>query len=151
MNRVFDFISFVLTISYSLVFFQLLHTFLPLRKSSFLRVPAFLACEVLSTMIIYSGDLDNLLGTLLGFALYLIIFHSGSWREKLSCLLVFYPSLIAVNYLVEDIGKRFFSIPPALLWVQALDGRKSRYCSMPLFMRCPFCYGFCSGLWHGSF
>lgn len=108
MNQVFDFISFILTISYSLVFFQILHTFLPLRKSSFLRIPAFLACEILSTMIIYSGDLDNLLGTLLGFALYLIIFHSGSWREKLSCLLVFYPSLIAVNYLVEDTGRRFF-------------------------------------------
>lgn len=116
MNRVFDLISFVLTVIYALVFLRFLHTFLPLRKSRFLRVPAILACEILATMIIYSGDLVNLLGTLLGFALYLMIFHSGSWREKLSCLLVFYPTLIAVNYLVEDTGNRFFfhiiNVPP---------------------------------------
>lgn len=108
MSQFWNMLSFVLNLVYSFVFFRILHAFVPLRKKWLFRIPAFFACEILATMIIYSGDLDNLLGALLGFILYLLVFHSGSWHEKLSCLLIFYPALIAVNYLTEDTGKRLF-------------------------------------------
>lgn len=65
-------------------------------------------------MIIYSNDPVNLLGTLLGFAAYLIVFYRGTPIHKMTTLLIFYPALIAVNYLTQDTGSRlFFSVTGA--------------------------------------
>ncbi len=94
--------------SYAGVFFWMIHTFLPLRKNRLLRIAAFFASSPISFMIIYSNDLANLLGALLLISAYIIVFHEGHWAGKLTAVLVFYPSLIAVNYLTQDIGSRFF-------------------------------------------
>lgn len=108
MIRFLDILSFCLEWGYVIVFFRMLHTFLPLRRSWFLRVPAFFACSMLAVVVVYSNDLPPLLGTMLGFAAYTTVFHSGRWIEKLTAVLVFYPALIAVNYLMQDMGSRFF-------------------------------------------
>ena len=104
----FDILSFVLTIAYSFVFFVLVKTFLPLRKNIFLKIVAFIVFSVISDSVIYSNDLANLLGSMTFFFIYLLIFYQGKFLEKVSVLLVFYPALIAVNYLMLDIGSRIF-------------------------------------------
>lgn len=75
-------LSSILEWGYVFVFFWILHTFLPVRRSWFLRVPAFFACSFFAVVIIYSNDLANLLGSLIGFSLYLILFHRGRWVEN---------------------------------------------------------------------
>ena len=40
--------------------------------------------------------------------IYLIIFHRGRWVEKLTAVLIFYPAVIAVNYMMQDIGSNIF-------------------------------------------
>ena len=101
-------LSFLTALGYSATFFWILHTFLPLRKNRFLRIPAFAACHILASVIIYSNDPANLIWALVGFVVYITLFHSGRRIEKLSAVLVFYPALIAVNYLMADIGSRIF-------------------------------------------
>lgn len=101
-------LSSILEWGYVFVFFWILHTFLPVRRSWFLRVPAFFACSFFAVVIIYSNDLANLLGSLIGFSLYLILFHRGRWVEKLTAVLIFYPAVIAINYIVQDIGALLF-------------------------------------------
>ena len=108
MIRFLDIISFLLAVSYVFIFFWILHTFLILRKSWIMRILAFVACNVLADVIIYSNDPANLVGALAGFVAYIVIFHRGRWIEKLSAVLMFYPALIAVNYLMQDIGSRVF-------------------------------------------
>lgn len=108
MIRFLDILSFFLTCAYSFVFFWILKTFLPLRKRKALKILALLLFPPLADVIIYSNDLANLLGALLGFAAHLAAFHRGHPLEKLTALLVFYPPLIAVNYLMQDIGSRLF-------------------------------------------
>ncbi|MCI8609914.1 MAG: sensor histidine kinase [Firmicutes bacterium] len=103
-----DALSFVLEWCYALVFFWMLHMFLPLRQNLFLRIAAFGVCGFLSAIVIYSNDLSNLLGALLGLSIYITAFHLGYWAEKLTAVLVFYPAMIAVNYLMQDIGARIF-------------------------------------------
>lgn len=106
-----DHLSFIFSWCYNFVFFQIILAFLPLRKNLLMRILAFFACNLLSTVPIYSNDLDNLLGVLLGFILYITVFHRGQWIEKATSILIFYPSLIAVNYFTQYIGMRsFFSI-----------------------------------------
>lgn len=108
MIRFLDILSFLLTWGYAFVFFWIIQTFLPLRRNWFAKAAAFLACSYLADVIIYSNDLENLLGTMIAFFAYILIFYRGTLMEKVSVLLVFYPSLIAVNYLMLDIGGRLF-------------------------------------------
>lgn len=103
-----DIVSIILKWSYAIVFLLILHTFLPLWKNLFIRILALYASSHISLCVIYANDLTNLLGALLGLAVYIAIFHRGSWVRKLTALLVFYPAVIAVNYLTEDIGSRIF-------------------------------------------
>lgn len=114
MIRFLDILSFVLEWGYVFVFFWIVQTFLPLRQNRLMRFAAFFAFSILSTVVIYSNDLPNLLGVLLGISIYIAVFHRGDPAEKLTAVLVFYPALIAVNYLMQDIGSRcFFSVTGA--------------------------------------
>ena len=101
-------LSFFLEWTYVFVFFWILHTFLPVRQNWIARIPAFFACSFFAVTIIYSNDLANLLGSLIGFSLYLILFHRGRWVEKLTAVLIFYPAVIAINYMMQDIGTLLF-------------------------------------------
>ena len=110
MIRFLEILSFVLAWGYTLVFFLILRSFLPLRKNLFLKIAAFVVCGYLADSIIYSNDLGSLLGTMALFFAYIVLFYHGTFMEKISVLLVFYPALIAVNYLMLDAGGRLFRI-----------------------------------------
>lgn len=124
MIRFLDILSMLLNLSYNFVFFLMIHTFLPLRKNWLVRILAFFACNFLSSVIIYSNDLANLLGALLGIIAYITIFHCGHWARKITAILVFYPALIAVNYFMQNIGQECFffvtkaPIAPSLGWTE---------------------------------
>ena len=108
MIRFLEIISLIVTWTYAFFFFLILKAFLPLRKHLIAVIFAFLVCVYLADSIIYSNDLGNLLGTMILFFFYVLIFYRGKMMEKISVLLVFYPALIAVNYLVQDMGGRIF-------------------------------------------
>lgn len=110
MIRFFEILSFLLAWGYTAVFFLILKSFLPLRKNMVLKVIAFLVCAYLADSIIYSNDTGSLFGTMLLFFLYVLLFYRGTFMEKLSVMLVFYPALIAINYLMLDTGGRLFKI-----------------------------------------
>lgn len=108
MIRVLEVLTFGLNTGYVFVFFCILKMFLTLRKNWLVKIAAFIAFHFIADAIIYSNDLDCLLLSLAGFFFYLTVFYRGALMEKLSVLLVFYPSLISINYLMLDIGSRIF-------------------------------------------
>lgn len=108
MIRFLEILSFLLAWGYTFVFFWIIKTFLPLRRNWLVKIAAFLVCGYLADSIIYSNDLGSLLGTMALFFAYVLIFYRGTLMEKASVLLVFYPALIAINYLMLDIGGRLF-------------------------------------------
>lgn len=108
MIRFLDILSFLFEWGYVFVFFWILRTFLPLRKNWPVRILAFALCSPLACVIVYSNDFANLFGALLGFAAYIAFFYRGRWMEKTAAVLVFYPAVIAVNYLMQDVGGRCF-------------------------------------------
>ena len=105
MITLFEVLSFLLAWGYAFVFFLILQSFLPLRKNLILKILAFLA-----DCIVYSNDGASLLGTMIAFFIYVLLFYNGKLMEKVSVLLVFYPALIAINYLMMDVGGRIFKI-----------------------------------------
>lgn len=108
MIRFLDICSFFLAWGYAFIFYLILNAFLPVRKNWALKIIAFLVCGYLADTIVYSNDLGSLLGTMLVFFIYILLFYQGTLMEKISLLLVFYPALIAVNYLMLDTGGRLF-------------------------------------------
>ena len=79
MIRCLEILSLLLEWGYVVVFFLILCTFLPLRKNWPMRILAFALSDPLAAVIIYSNDLANLLGALLGFIAYIVVFYHGKW------------------------------------------------------------------------
>ena len=124
MIHLFEALSFLLAWGYTAVFFLILKSFLPLRKPLVLKVIAFLVCGFLADSIIYSNDPGSLFGTMLLFFLFVLLFYRGTFMEKLSVLLVFYPALIAINYLMLDIGGRLFKLVTGASYEDTLQSPK---------------------------
>ena len=120
MMRFFEILSFLLAWGYTAIFFLILKSFLPLRKNVVLKVIAFLVCGYLADSIIYSNDAGSLFGTMFLFFLYVLLFYRGTFMEKLSVMLVFYPALIAINYLMLDSGGRLFKLITQASYEEAL-------------------------------
>ena len=120
MIQFFEILSFFLAWGYTFVFFLILKSFLPLRQKMIWKIVAFLVCGYLADSIIYSNDLGSLLGTMLLFFIYVLLFYRGTFMEKMSVLLVFYPALIAINYLMLDIGGRLFRLVTQATYEDAL-------------------------------
>lgn len=109
MLQLLDILSFLLKWAYVFILFYMLLAFLPLRSRHMIfRVVAIFASSFFSLVVVYANDLANLLGSLAGFILYITIFHKGRWTDKAIIVLVFYPAVIAVNYLLLDMGSRLF-------------------------------------------
>lgn len=109
-----DILSFVFSIAYGFVFFWMLKTFLRLRDNKFVKILGFVLFLPLADCIIYSNDLPGILGAMMGFFVYLLVFYQGTLIEKGSVLLIFYPALIAINYLTQDIGAQFFHLAASI-------------------------------------
>ena len=124
MIHLFEALSFLLAWGYTAVFFLILKAFLPLRKPLILKVIAFLVCGFLADSIIYSNDPGSLFGTMLLFFLFVLLFYRGTFMEKLSVLLVFYPALIAINYLMLDTGGRLFKLVTGASYEDTLQSPK---------------------------
>lgn len=108
MIRLLDGISFLLNWGNAFVVFLMLRDFLPPRGNVLLQAVSFFLGAHIFNVIVYSNDLPGILWPLLGFILYIIVFSKGKWMEKLTAVLVFYPAVIAVNYLAQDAGSRLF-------------------------------------------
>lgn len=146
MMRFFEILSFLLAWGYTAIFFLMLKSFLPLRKNVVLKVIAFLVCGYLADSIIYSNDAGSLFGTMFLFFLYVLLFYRGTFMEKLSVMLVFYPALIAINYLMLDSGGRLFKLITQASYEEALQSPTLMLTStaihtLSLFLRLVFWIG----------
>lgn len=108
MMRFMEICNNILAYGYVFVFLCMVCSFLPMRKNWFLRIIGICAIDYLATAIIFSNDLYGLFGAIAGFFLYVFIFHIGHIIEKITAVLVFCPVMIAVNYLMEETGKKIF-------------------------------------------
>ena len=125
MTPLLQFSAFAFALAYQLLFYWMLHTFIPLRGGALLRVVAFAVSRHLAGAVVYRNDLDGVLYSFFGLALYLILFHRGKIMEKLSAAFIFYPVMVSVNFLMMDVSSQiFFAMenPPESpeLWTDAI-------------------------------
>ena len=94
---------------YSTLIFLILREFIPLRfKNRFLWAAEILCLTVMCNAIVFPDEITGTVGNLLGLIPILIIFHKGEWYMKATAALIVYPAMIAVSYLLQDIGQKIW-------------------------------------------
>ncbi len=88
-------------------FFKTLACILRPKGSKILRVPAWFLCTLVSCVVILPQDPVNILLVLLLFFLT-AFFFSGSWYMKVSAVMILFPIVTAVNFLLNNMGTKIF-------------------------------------------
>ena len=88
-------------------FFKTLACILKPSGSKILRVPAWFLCTLVSCVVILPQDPVNILLVLLLFFLT-AFFFSGSWYMKVSAVMILFPIVTAVNFLLNNMGTKIF-------------------------------------------
>ena len=88
-------------------FFKTLACILRPKGFKILRVPAWFLCTLVSCVVILPQDPVNILLVLLLFFLA-TFFFSGSWYMKVSAVMILFPIVTAVNFLLNNMGTKIF-------------------------------------------
>ncbi len=109
-----DNLCYVLGILYVFVVYKAIAVVIPTRRHWLLKVLAFLVLWCLAPVVIFLNDPWNISLALVGFAAYIFIFYSGKREKKVTAFLIFYPTVIAVNFLQQNLfGDLFFAVSHA--------------------------------------
>lgn len=109
-----DSLNFILGSIYVFVVYKAIAVVIPTRRNRLLKVLAFLVLWYLAPVIVYLNDPWNISLALVGFAAYIFIFYAGKWEKKITAFLIFYPTVIAVNFLQQNLfGDLFFAVSHA--------------------------------------
>lgn len=103
-----DFLTWLFMWVYRFVFFRILHTFIPLKNGIPVRILTFFASSMFTGVTVYLHDLSNILLPLFAFFFYVCIFHQGRITEKITTVLIFYPIMISVNFLMQNVFSQIF-------------------------------------------
>lgn len=88
--------------------YQLIETFIPVRQNRFIQFLLFLVTFFAISMPIYPNDAVNVSVIFLLFACSFLLFLNGPFLHKISLVLSLYPFIVALNFLLEDIGLRIW-------------------------------------------
>ena len=94
---------------YGLLLFLVFREFVPLRfQNKILWVAEILSMGVLGNVIVFPDEITGTVGSLIGLFPILIIFHKGSWYRKITSALIVYPVMMAVSFLLQDMGQQMW-------------------------------------------
>ncbi|MGL9727163.1 sensor histidine kinase [Enterococcus sp. DIV0756] len=88
--------------------YQLIETFIPVKQNRFLQFWLFLVTFFAISVPIYPNDAVNVSGIFLAFTVAFFLFLKGPLVHKITLVLALYPFIVAVNFLLEDIGLRLW-------------------------------------------
>ena len=109
-----DVLSYILGFTCVFAVYKAIAVFIPTRKHWLVKVLAFLLLQHLALVIIYLDDPWNISLALVGFIVYIVVFYSAKWEKKVTAFLIFYPTIIAVNFLQQNVfSDLFFAISRA--------------------------------------
>lgn len=88
--------------------YQLIRQFIAVKKNSFFKLIFIFILFCSIALPIYPNDLSNVTFLFLFFLVSNLLFLQGPFIHKASLTLILFPFIIALNFLVEDIGLRLW-------------------------------------------
>lgn len=96
--------GFLIMVLYSYCLYLLLSQLLEFRPSRWARFLALFILIGIANAIIYPRELTGCLICLAGFLLMILACCTGDLAVRFSAVLIFYPIMVSINYLTEDLG-----------------------------------------------
>ena len=96
--------GFLIMVLYSYCLYLLLGQLLEFRPSRWARFLALFILIGIANAIIYPRELTGCLICLAGFLLMILACCTGDLAVRFSAVLIFYPIMVSINYLTEDLG-----------------------------------------------
>lgn len=133
--RLLDILCMALAYLYTFVMYQVIASILPTRKNWVVKLLTFLALKQLAGTIIFLNDPWNISLAMIGFAAYIFIFYSGKWEKKTSAFLIFFPMIIAVNFLQQNLfSDLFFAVSHAPTPMRDVNGNLTNWSEKVLLL-----------------
>lgn len=98
------FLCFLMYFIYGYLFYRVLCIILPVKAAWFFRLPAYISCAFLSSMVIYPNDMVNITLAFFWFVALVLIAYRGGLARKLGAVAILFPLIIALNFLIMDIS-----------------------------------------------
>lgn len=112
--HILDILNFPIAIAYTITLFLTLSAFIPPRRHPLIKLLAIVLLNTFAQMVIFFGDPLNMLGALAIFIVYILLFHQGTPLQKATAVLIFYPTVISVSFLQQNLfGDLFFFLSDA--------------------------------------
>lgn len=106
--HILEILNFLVAIVYIIILFCTISAFIPLRKHPVWRLLAIFFLSPFAEMIIFFNDPINMFGALAIFCIYIMLFHQGTLLQKATAVLIFYPTVISVSFLQQNLSSDLF-------------------------------------------
>lgn len=105
-----DFLIRIITYGISgFYFYRLINCFLPVRNNKFIKAITLLGMFYTCNVIIYNTDLVNINFTMIGFVGIMLLCFEGKPIEKISIVMILYPTVIALNFMTRELAAQLSS------------------------------------------
>ncbi|SHJ83502.1 GHKL domain-containing protein [Clostridium cavendishii DSM 21758] len=83
--------------------YKITDCFVDIKENKIIRVIAFLAFPIVAMVVIYVGDVENVIYALIGYIAVMLICYKGSIIKRISVVMVLYPIIVSFNFIVNNI------------------------------------------------
>lgn len=84
-------------------FYKITDCFVDIKEKKVFKVIAFVGLPIIASIIIYVGDIVNVLYALIAYIAIMTICYKGSLIKRISVVMVLYPIIVSINFLTNVI------------------------------------------------
>ena len=100
----FEVINIAINITFTAFLFAIFSNILTIKQNRFIQLLFFISLYSTTASYVYAEEMTGCIVILLTTGLAVLLCCEDSTLKKISCLLLFYPVIIGINFLTEDIG-----------------------------------------------
>lgn len=139
LNNIEIVLTTIISIFFGYMLFLAVKSFLKPRWThpfvSFIIICLLFSC---ANIVVYPEELTGTTSFFLCFILILMVFFKNEWYLKLSTAILIFPAIVAINYILQDMG--------SLIWQHVYDKQMSQVGqtvlhTLTLALRVPLWYG----------
>ncbi|MGL4914391.1 MAG: hypothetical protein ACRC3Y_18375, partial [Romboutsia sp.] len=114
----FTYLTFYAIASY--YFYKVINNFASVKDNIYAKAIALIGAYFIPNVIIYTSDLVNVLYTMIGFIVMMVVFYKGSYIRNISAVMIFYPIIVSINLVANDFFAKVYFYLGEKLWLDFL-------------------------------
>ncbi|MEG1312022.1 MAG: GHKL domain-containing protein [Romboutsia sp.] len=92
----------------SYYFYKVINNLASTKDTKLAKFVSYFCAYLVPNVIIYTSDIVNVLYTMIGFILIMIIFYRGNYIKNISTVMIFYPIVVSINLMANDFCAKLY-------------------------------------------